>query len=92
MIAKFQVQLLDLGRGGGLIYLDGFLLVAALVAFDKGFLIRAAGWTDIDPDIEARQEADEGGREITTGPTAHEARITVEGDLLGTDPLAQGIK
>jgi len=68
------------------------VFVSFVETLDKGFFIRAAGWTDIDLDIEARQEADEGGREITPRPTAHEARITVKNDLLRTTPLAQGLK
>jgi len=76
-------HLAHLGDGGRPIDQQALLVVTAMVALDEGVLVGAVGRTDGDGDAQAGPEAHEGRGKVARFGAADEARIAVEGDVVG---------
>ena len=94
---SLSIVVLDEGSGriGSLLQVCGpidgeaFFLIGAIVAFDKGVLLRMMRSTDLDLDAQTGAKAHQSRRKITALWTADPACITIERDERGSTVLGQ---
>ena len=83
----------DLGRGFGLLQVgrpiqrEAFLLIGAVVAFDKAVLLGVMRLAELDLNTQTGSKAHQSRRKITARRTAHPARIAIEGNAFGATVL-----
>src|SRR5438128_2698419 len=65
------------------------LLIAAMVAFDKGVLLGMMRITDVDLDAQTGAKTEQSCRKITACWTADPTRIAIQGDARGSTILGE---